>query len=121
MSKSIFKGVKNKIWVQCQADLPTDKIKDNIEHFSVLISKLKDSEYKALLERVKDDRTTIEHEISKIMHDWKVKGPDDENVDFNPENVEQFFEEGPYKVGLVEAFYELHIGKKTYKRLLEKN
>jgi len=120
---SIFKGIKDEIWLACEAALPTEKNKDKIEQFRIKIEVLKETAAKELMERVSDKHNSadIASELSKIIRDWDVKGPDDEPVEFNPENLESIWEEGPYAVGIIEAWHQLRLGKKTYRRLHEKN
>jgi len=123
VKKGAFKGVKNEIWVSCQAALPTDKSKDNIEQFRIKFSKLKESDYKAMLERVRDEDnpSDMASELSKLITDWEVQWDDGSAADFTKENLEAIWEEGPYAAGIIEGFMQLQMGKKNYKRLYQKN
>jgi len=118
---SVLKGVKDKVWQSCTAELPTDKAKNLFVNFEVLFSKLPKAEYQALIDRCdgKDGRPTLADVLPEHMHDWKLKGEGGVDVPFDDDHIEMVFADLDYSNAVVEGFVELHVRK--WKELTRKN
>ena len=108
---SLLKGSKNEVWQNVTAKLPSDG-KAIIVNFRVKFKKLKKSEYKDFMERFngKNGNPSIEDGLSDMILDWKMPGPDGEDIPFSKEVlIDEAFEDTHYLNPILDAFVGLHI------------
>lgn len=118
---SLLKGAKNEVWQNVTSKIPSDG-KDIIVNYRIKYKKLKRSDYESFMERHngKGGNPKLEDGLPDLIVDWKMPGPDGEDVPFTRENlVDEAFEDSYYLQPIAEAFISLH--NLAYKELKAKN
>jgi len=118
---SILKGQKNEVWQNITSKIPSDG-KDIIVNYKIKYKKLKRTEYESFMERHngKNGNPKLEDGLPDMILDWKMPGPDGEDVPFSKENlIDGAFEESFYLMPISEGFINLH--NMAYKEFKAKN
>ena len=118
---SLLKGQKNEVWQNVTSKIPSDG-KDTIVNYRIKFKKLKRTEYESFMERHngKQGNPRLEDGLADMIVDWKMPGPDGNDVPFSKEVlINDAFEESFYLVPISEAFIKLH--NMAYKEFKAKN
>lgn len=118
---SLLKGVKNEVWQNITSKIPSDG-KDTIVNYKIKYKKLKRTEYETFMERHngKNGNPKLEDGLPEMIVDWKMPGPDGNDVPFSKETlVNEAFEESYYLAPIADGFIGLH--NQAWKEFKAKN
>jgi hypothetical protein len=111
---AFLKGAKDEITVQLTVEVDGDLGKKIRVPFKATYKKLKVQEARDVVEKCTNGSMTDEDVVEQYLVNWsELKGADDNEVEFNPDNVYTAMQVREYRSALVDGFMRVQFGRQS--------